>query len=320
MANIPLSIRDSLCCLGRQIRDIRSSISDISDDSGNIEVIATATSLNVFVPAGDGGKSSEWEVVFLTNAAKHLSKWGLHYLYATERLGPHNYTRRLGGNSLTSDNSTWEHAVQVQGDADFSGGIAHGWEKLTSVTFFVDGKPWTPATGNFKCRNLRLTQQCDLFRWKANSGDPEDLIARTTEIFNFSAEGLTLRQSMRFAASLTLQTAYLGMWPLMRSVTGPPFRQITSRAIRNNDGTPEDISVPGFTIKYTTGTNRVLMWDPTAEIVADWQQTISTGSEVLSFIINSAQYNKLYRQACAVGAAVTASTIWETEHRFRLST
>lgn len=290
----------------------------------NVEVVATATQLRIFLPAGAGGKSTEWIFKRVTNATMHLDKWCLNLVYAAERTGDYTYVRRLGGNSIISDNSTWEHAIQCQtagvNDAEFSGGIAHGWQKLTSVMFFVDGRPWTPATGNVRGRNIRVVQECNLYRYKPTTGESEDLIARTTEIFDFSSDGLTLNQSVRFAAAVTIGNAYLGMWPLIRSVAGSPFYQITSRAVRNNDGVPEDISADNHAHKFTAGTTKVQLWDPDSEMVADWQQTIRSGSEQLVFISGSPAYNKLYCQACPNGATVTSSTVWNTEHKFRIST
>lgn len=292
--------------------------------SSHIEVVATATQLRIFIPSGITGKYTEWIFKRHTNSVKHVDKWVLNLVYAVFRSGDYTYVRRLGGNSIISDNSTWEHAVQAQTgevvDDDFSGGIAHGWQKLTSFAFLIDGKDWTPATENFKCRNLAVIQECNLFRYKATTGESEDLIAETTEHFDFNASGLTLRQSIRFQTNVKIANSYIGMFPIIRSITGPPAYQVTNRATRNNDGALEDVGTTGFTMKYTEKTDQVRVWGTDSEVSFHWQQTMSTGSEVLTFVSNSSAYNKVYRQACANGADVTSLTEWETEHKFRILT
>ncbi|MNP58460.1 hypothetical protein D3C76_1533760 [compost metagenome] len=111
------------------------------------------------------------------------------------------------------------------------------------------------------------------------------------------------------------------MLPIRRMSADTTGDQITDRATRERDYVIEDVSVAGFTQKYTTGfLPDSKIWGQASGLSAEisvkkWPQTVSRQF----YIANTSLYNKFYYSLAGIGSetlnthTTTIGEEWETE-------
>lgn len=243
-------------------------------------------------------------------SVKNYDIWEIHETFICDI----NKTRTFA-DSITTPNSRWEHAFQVAGDADFSGGAIHGWEKVQDVIFLLNGLEWTPAIGAYDIHELKVLQKTNLNRWKPNPTDSEDLIAEIGTITDFSNGRIRLTTSVDWKANLASVSGYIGMFPARRDINGT---QITDKAVKNNRFGVEDHSVSGQPLIITQGVDELNLFGGDLGLTFTVKHIKSAGTEAGTFVSNSTQYNKIYTFAMQNEPITTSSqtdTIYELSVR-----
>lgn len=137
------------------------------------------------------------------------------------RLSVVNLLDNEGGfvNQITRAGAEWEMAVRINNRKDFIGGFAHGDEKFTMLTTYVDGKATDIYSINSYINFNELKIVVDSIGY-----DPNDGITKVLEHhkeYAFTEKGVTLDQTIIWADDYSLQpSSYLAMMPPLKySVT-----------------------------------------------------------------------------------------------------
>lgn len=163
--------------------------------------------VEVYIPNIDG--YIRYDFVHTKKASINADVWRVGYAYHTDDSFAEDYAITTAGE--------WECAVKLSGRSDFSGGHAHGDEVMQNITFIIDGKVATLSdfANMTPFSDLTIIEDSKLF-------DPDD---GTTHFANhgsehhFTAEGLTVKQSLKFVAAETVATAYMAMLPIAKAVS-----------------------------------------------------------------------------------------------------
>lgn len=293
------------CMIGwttaRQVISVPQAASPLQ--APEIEVIQAATQVRIFVPSASGA-CVEY-VLSRSTGGTRQDVWRISATYIVTRNGAHDYARdRFGGISVVDDGA-WEFAAMVSGAGDWVG-TWHGHEEQSSAIHFRDGAKAPAGSANHTCREWELVQRSTVYRY----GTATPLAYRTMRL-TFTAAGIRCRQRVEWAASVTLDHAYLAMLPIER-VVGEDDTQVTDAAIVGPLCAEQNVATGGFTEVISATGDFIRAWGATSGVSARMEMATWGTATHNAWVAGSEYYNKFYFDH-GPGQNVTASSVWNAE-------
>ncbi len=208
---------------------------------------------------------------------------------------------------LTLQGAEWDMAIKLTGRSDFIGGAAHGDEKYTEISLFIDGEyvdiPSITELTQFD--NIVITEESVGY-------DPND---SRTEALNHYKEyivdknGITLTQKVEWLNDYTIGSSYMAMMP--------PLKELTDTFYTNIDYTPNSIRYG-----YIANATEVVVYNSVSglsyKMKIDEYPNLIGGDRFLMTDNGGGSYNKMYFVICN-GAEVSSGDIWETITQYEIS-
>ena len=253
--------------------------------------------LRIFVPTYNG--YINYNFVHTVYIGANGDIWRLGQAYAFDDNLENEY-------ALTPAGAEWDMAITLQGRSDFIGGYAHGDEKYTSLTVFVDGvqKNITSMTS--------LTSFDELIILETSIGyDPLDNVTEVLEHqkkYVINENGIVLDQRVKWLGDFTIASSYLAMMP--------PLKTLTDKFYLDTNYTPSDIKY-GF----YSGVKEAVVFGSTSNISYSMsvpKYPVLPGGDAFLITDNGGgAYNKMYFVICN-GATVQTGDIWETTTVYKI--
>lgn len=229
--------------------------------------------LEIYIPTNNG--YIKHDLLHCVDSSKNADVW---------RMGRVSNTDEAFNTGIEITTSgEWELAVMLNGRPDFSGGILHGSEVLSSYTLLVDGvitsKESLATMRNFD--TFELLQSTILY----DANDETTVIGYHHTNHKFSKDGFTLEQSTELLNKTDINVFYIGMLPASKSVFNKYFA--------NNDYTLKDLR-SGITVN---GAMEITLLGETDNVFG----CVSMDSDLLGDIVvldnSSDLYYKVYFRA-----------------------
>jgi hypothetical protein len=288
--------------------------SDLDDD--NIAVVANSSQIRFFIK-GDHSESNTYLEYCLKHdliPAEHADIWGLYQVYEVQKQGPFGFKRMYDGYPIVSK-GVWEIAIKESGAADFVGG-RHGDHVLDNVKLFADGVEIELLNeSRFECKNLLFVQRATLYHDDSQTPMADHLIE-----YDISRNGIELTQELKFVESTHLSRGFMSMFPIRRRLNGETGVLITDSGKRDDVGSVEDISDPGFPVRYTHNTKTASIWGDESGIKAIVEIFESPGLPNANFHFSpKVTYNKLYYDISR-NYLTDPGEEWMVKSRYKIST
>ena len=263
------------------------------------------SSISVFVPQLDG--YLEYLLLRYVSVDANADTWLVYYAFKTDE----NFIRSTQVTTI----GNWECAIKLNGRPDFAGGIAHGSEKMNSVVFVIDGKVKTFEQLNTltDCRTFRILLSSSLY----DPNDETTIFAKHTCEYNFTKDGLHLRQTVNWIVSETLAESYLAMFPAAQNVT--------DRYNSDKDFEPVVIPAGGMNQIVISNTKHINIWGQNSGVFVDFAigdyPGYVTPTRFLGHNNGGTSYNKLYFYATLAGGGTTVNVgdVWKSETIYKIS-
>ncbi len=237
--------------------------------------------------------------------------WRLECLY-DYRLDSENNLKPYTDYELVNGGE-WECAMRIPDTYDFHGGL-HGSERFTVFEAMADGKVIDEESGEIYAETASFYQKSDIYLQLTD----DTVIAEHEKWYEFSKDGLTIRQSIKWLASEIIDYAYLTMLPIKRHSENGDV--ITDKARLNGETTVYDVSTIGHTeaSKRRKNVREAEIWSDISGIYA--KVTVLRGQLDTNdfFIQNNPTYNKLYFSFVGDGGKhrTEVGEVWNTESHY----
>ncbi|MBR2256297.1 MAG: hypothetical protein IJ899_02945 [Blautia sp.] len=213
----------------------------------------------------------------------------------------------------------WEFAVKLNGRDDFSGGITHGDEIYTNITFFLDGEEITITdyTALTLFNELRVVETTDVY----DPADHTTVIGVHTREYVFNSDGLRLRQTMKWAGVFPVLNAYMPMYLPAKTSNGIT---VTNEIVLDSNYTPFSIPASRFNYTFPDTKNCVIYSAESAAIQAvdcTWQVVNVARSGEFNLTDNANNnYNKIYYRTVENTVYNTSENeLWKSEQHVKIS-
>lgn len=183
------------------------------------------TQLNIFIPCTVGYVCIPLAFRENLESGKHYNV--LHIENASIVDNNFNFRYRL------TSTGEWECAIKLSGRSDFMGGINHGDEINTSVSWFIDGtfiEDITAISDN-KFTELKCVCVSDLY----DPSDENTIVAKHGKEYIFTKDGLELKQNVNWLVDASIRESYLCMLPILDYETSAKTTVITQHGYANDD-------------------------------------------------------------------------------------
>ena len=202
----------------------------------------------------------------------------------------------------------WECACKLDGRSDFSGGFAHGDEIMNNILFIVDGSPVdiTAFTDLTPFNDLCIVEDSTLY-------DPNDgttAYASHGSEHHFTTDGMTIKQSLSFTASETVNTLYMAMLPIAKAVS--------NRVVPNNTYVP----LTTDTARRLYNTDDVVLYKTDGKVKVEFSAPVWEYLEpgVYTFMCldnGGADYNKCYFVNTLDNVSISSGRVIKSETKYR---
>lgn len=232
--------------------------------------------------------------------SKNANCWRIAYLYDLPSINAEETTT-----TRASAAGEFECALRIIGRDDFSGGITHGDEQLTSIKFFADGEEIgaEDIAENQMCREFRVVRTSDLY-------DPAD---HTTKIAEHGCEYIfkdgkcTINQSVKWLVAVALDNCFLAMLPIRKSHSQYRYDDTDFEIVENTE-TDYGYAFPNCT-KFTEYTPNKTITD---FYITNYPKGL-VGGDRGSVTDNSGNdYNKCYFKVCGNGQSSAVGELWKS--------
>lgn len=294
----------------------KSQIVDLDDVNyypyGYVET-NNVDSISIHMKSGNG--YSIWPLVHYVNDSINANTWRINVPSVT------NLDRTQSMNVCNA--GELECALKIYNRDDFIGGANHGDEITNSIDFWVDGKHLSIENiidgvfDEFKCVTISTLY---------DPADHSTAVATHMKEYVFSNGKLLLRQKVLWLHNETMDTSYLCMFPVLRSLSmDDTGTNVTNKAYCDDDYVQYDASISGLTnhvfmkrdgVKFcsTYGTDSGVECT-TRQI----KQLINNVDHPGKFqVSNAIQYNKHYWSISQLNDQVVAGDVWETEYEYEI--
>ena len=247
--------------------------------------------LKIFIPTYNG--YINYNFIHSKNTSSNCDMWRLGQAFAFDDDLKNSY-------EITTHGAEWDMALRIVGRDDFIGGYAHGDEKFTSLTFFIDGvqKDITSIT--------KLTSFDELTILETSVGyDPADHTTKSLihrKEFLIDEQGIVLNQRVEWLQDYSLSDGYLAMMP--------PKKIYTDRYYTDKNFSP---AVIDFALHNNV--SRAVLYGTTSNLSFEMsfsvQQSLNDSNIFQIHDNGGGAYNKMYFDFTS-GGDVSKGDVWET--------
>lgn len=255
--------------------------------------------INVFIPRDVENRRTMYQLGHCVDASNNANVWRIMFAY---RVDTGDTLRKL---TMTGE---WECAVHLDGRDDFSGGIVHGDEVDTSVTFIMDGTVVDASALNGFCKELKIIRKSNLY-------DPADhitVIAEHGVEYVFTSDGVKIRQSINWKVSATLTACYLAMLPIIKAYSKYRYDD-TSFDIVENTQTDYTVTIPDANSVTEYSTDYDCLFTVAKE---EYPTGLIGGDSALITDNGGLNYNKIYFPVCTSGTSQIGE-LWKSTTVFK---
>ncbi len=260
----------------------------------------------VYIPTTVG--YVKYEIAHSYKESINSDVWRINRAYASDLFFNDKF-------ALTSSGE-WECAVHLQGRDDFSGGIAHGDEIFTDITFVVNGIPVdiTNYTEITEVESFSFIQMSNLY----DPADSTTIIAKHGSEHIFSNEKVTINQSLIWQTDVIITSCYMAMHLPAQSATDKMSNDRTFEIFDVGSGVgygmyPKARKVSVFSEDKNTGVFSRMS-------IGEYPTEYEGGDTLLVTNNGSTGYHKCYFIISATnGASVSSGTLWKTETFYEYS-
>ena len=176
--------------------------------------------VEIYIPTVSG--YIRYDLVHTESATRNADVWRISNAYHTTDSFVVDYGLTTSGE--------WECAVKLDGRSDFSGGHAHGDEIMNNILFIVDGATAdiTSFTNLTAFTDLTVIQDSTFY----DPADGTTAFASHGSEHRFGVDGMVIKQSLLFSASEIVNTLYMAMLPIAKTVS--------NKVVPNNTFVPLD--------------------------------------------------------------------------------
>lgn len=261
--------------------------SDQENRSSRNEIIKKERSVSIFTPDGIEFIVKHVERAYKPNKVSFFDIW--HLWEAYENIEGERIQKIL-------QSGEWETAIKTK--AGFVGGALHGYERKKSVRFYLDGEllDEDALVSRSPFNTFTIVQVSDLYAYNSVS----EKIAEVTKRWEFGGENeIKLKQEVHWLKAVSLETAYLSMFPVMRE---NKVTQVSTHATRNDVSEVVDVSESGEvpfigSDDKSSETNSMQVWGDKYlfELNVEREQRLPNSS---IWLWAPKQYNKMYFDYC----------------------
>lgn len=250
--------------------------------------------LNVFIPIDDNGKTMKYNLGHCVDPSIKADVWRIMYAYLVSNIGN---TRKM---TIAGE---WECALKLDGRANFSGGYIHGNEVEASVIAIADGIKKSISDINGRYKELRIVRTSSIY----DNADPTVLIAKHGVEYVFTAEGLTINQTVHWETPALLSTCYLAMLPIAKAYSTYRYDN-TDFEVKTNNQTNYSVSIPNATAITEFSDTYEDLFEMSIPV---YPSGLIGGDKGLISDNNGRGYNKVYFTVCD-GETVSPGTLWKS--------
>lgn len=271
--------------------------------------------------AGEPGKYARWSFARYNDPATRALGWRVTGLETAIRAGD---TAFSGGLVLT-DTGEVEVAIRERGKSDFMGGATHGdMQEARSLLLLVDGAPVTPdGATTYRARRIEAIQEAQM--WEVDNAT-NTLTATIVTRWVWEKGEFRLSNWLRWERSITVETCYLAMLPLLRHVGGGTSGTLITGTMRPSPRfapySVSDATYAGDAPRLNAARN-IFTGDAgvgvSIEVVKGWT------ADAQSFPFGLSNRNKIYflpfESNATTGTQVTAGDVidWESVYKIGVS-
>ncbi len=254
--------------------------------------------VEIYIPSEKG--YILYNFIHSVSTSKNGDNWRLSYVYGCN-------DELVDKNQITTV-AEWEMAVRLKGRPDFIGGFAHGDEKYTSLTFYIDGMECDPTKLSevSQFTEIKVTETSEGF-------DPSDNVTHVLnheKLYTFNKDGVRVDQKVEWLDDYDIERAYLAMMPPKKAYSH----------YYSTSADPTENTIPSGTNVYVYETNSATLTTNNKE----YTFTMSVNDEYLgkkpTFSMGDnggGDYNKMYFHYC-VGITVKKGDIWESFTQYKI--
>lgn len=271
----------------------------------------TSPTISIFLPQSAG--LLEIQMNLADSETKNAFGWRLSMMYACDN----EYKRVFP----ITNSGEYEMAIKLNGRPDFIGMGAHGSERMTSFSIFIDNIKTDPdeISSFTNWENLRIIRESDMY----DPADETTIVGKHFVEYVFDTAGLTVNQSVEWLVDDSCSISYMMMFPVRRKHND---LQITDTFYDNYDPLQYNVSEEGFTgypPQWTYGATKMTLFSEKSGITAVMESLSSTQLPGVGYkhCSNSASYNKLYFTICGarnIECPVKIGDIWNTSTRYEV--
>lgn len=257
--------------------------------------------LEIHIPSTIG--YIRYDFVHSVDQTINADNWRIHNAYAVDDTLLQRFALTTSGE--------WEAAIHLAGKPDFSGGIAHGDEIVTSLKVFVDGEYVDPTTltdiRDFK--EIRIIETSNMY-------DPDDnttLICKHGSEHIFNSEGVIVNQNIIWSIACSPSTCYLAMFP--------PAKFGSDKLYMDTNYEVETLPTSNYRNTYPKAKSAVIYNETNgfwAEFSIPKYPTGLSGGDYFWVMDNGgSNYNKMY-YVVTTGTTVQPNDMWQAQTVYKL--
>lgn len=210
-----------------------------------------------------------------------------------------------------SEKGEWECALRLKNRSDFSGGTAHGDEVCFGFKMVIDGRsiPFSSLNNITDFEELTILESSDLY----DPNDSKTKIAVHGKEYIFTKDGLTINQSVKWLVDENLDSCYLAMFPVSKTVT--------DKVYFDADLTP--LSIPASPdIRVKNCKSATIYSDENKFYATFYVKEYPSGYNGSGTLIivdnNGGPYNKMYYYVCTDGKTYKG-LVWKATTGYKIS-
>lgn len=298
--NDKLELAPDILLANAQLKQVENVVEEVAPTAKCMYIkykSSPSDCVEVYIPNISG--YVRYDFIRSTDNSINADIWRVNGAYHTDNSLVQDYVLTTSGE--------WEIAVKIKDRNDFSGGIAHGDEVFTDITFIVDGSPVdiTAFTTLTQINELYIIENSNLY----DPNDSTTVFANHNSIHIFGKDGLIIKQVCKYVAPEIISTAYMAMLPIAKAVS--------NMLVTDKDYVPVSISnnringeVSEVIIYKTSGYVQAIFSVPKFNFFGN-------NYKFLCLDNGSTEYNKCYFVNTLDDLSVSSGDTWESETKYK---
>lgn len=262
--------------------------------------------IKIYVPTESG--YIRYDMYHFEDGDVNSNCWQLYHIYRCNDA--------LTGDEDLTVTAEYECAVRLAGWPNFVGGHVHGNEVINNMTVLIDGVPVAIGSGmnSLLFDKITLIETSTLY----DIADGTTPIADHGRQYDFTIDGLNLKQSLKWRIAASLDNCYMAMFP--------PSKDWIDRGAVNSDFEVIELSSDAATPLTTVikeNADKITLWDTNTRVSAIFgankYPTGLVGGDRITISDNEGMaYNKVYIKVCGGGTS-SVGELWLSDTYYKMT-